>query len=102
MRNVVRGAVIILGVLLVFGLLLLLGNLLLGLVGIVAAAVFAVLPFLGIALAISVVIAMLWGIGRVFGCFVEGWKEGAGKSGRTVPEELRAEEDCHGKTSCEG
>lgn len=83
MRNIIRGAMIVLGVLLGFGLLLLLGNLLLGLVGIVAAAVFAILPFLGIALAVAVVVAILWGIGRAFGCFVQGWKEGADTNGRT-------------------
>ena len=74
MKDVLRGALIVVGVLIGLALLLVAGNLLLGLLGVIAAAVFAILPILGTLLAIAIVIAILWVIGKSFGCFVQGWK----------------------------
>lgn len=74
MKDVLRGALIVVGVLLGLALLLAAGNLLLGLLGVIAAAIFAILPILGTLLAIAIAIAILWAIGKSFGCFAKGWK----------------------------
>lgn len=74
MKDVLRGALIVVGVLIGLALLLAAGNLLLGLLGVIAAAVFAILPILGTLLAIAIVIAILWVIGKSFGCIAKGWK----------------------------
>ena len=74
MKDVLRGALIVVGVLIGLALLLAAGNLLLGLLGVMAAAVIAILPILGTLLAIAIVIAILWAIGKSFGCFTKGLK----------------------------
>ena len=74
MKDVLRGALIVVAVLIGLALLLAAGNLLLGLLGVIAAAIFAILPILGTLLAIAIVIAILWTIGKSLGCFAKGWK----------------------------
>ena len=65
MKAIMRGVIVVAIALAALGLFLLLGNLLLMVLGAVLSVVFAVLPFMGIGLAVAIVIGILWLIGKV-------------------------------------
>lgn len=64
MKAVIKGLLVVIAALAALGLFLLLGNLLLMVLGAVLSVVFAILPFMGIGLAVAIVIGILWLIGK--------------------------------------
>ena len=64
MKAIIRGVIVVIAALAALGLFLLLGNLLLMGLGVLLGVVFAILPFIGIGLAVAIVIGILWLIGK--------------------------------------
>lgn len=64
MKAVIKGLLVVIAALAALGLFLLAGNLLLMVLGVALSVVFAVLPFIGIGLAVAIVIGILWLIGK--------------------------------------
>ena len=64
MKAIIRGVIVVIAALAALGLFLLLGNLLLMGLGVLLDVVFAILPFIGIGLAVAIVIGILWLIGK--------------------------------------